>query len=117
MPAKREACVNLYNGPIVLPEGTVIACSCLASMDALEDLTIGNIMEADLLDIWRSHRLRELRASFPEGLNATCSGCDMYHDLDLYRTREGSQRASLNTHRLTQITRRATRPHGPFAGG
>ncbi|HEY9422318.1 MAG TPA: radical SAM protein, partial [Thermoanaerobaculia bacterium] len=65
--SRRESCVQLYNGPIVLNDGTVMACSCVASMDALPDLAIGNVMSESLLDIWRNDRLRRMRESFGTG--------------------------------------------------
>jgi radical SAM protein with 4Fe4S-binding SPASM domain len=116
---RRETCVQLYNGPIVLPDGTIMACSCVAAMDAVPDLGIGNILEQDLLEIWRSDRMRRLRASFgaPE-LNRTCAGCDMYRNLDLYRTSEGRERARLSAERSRgEFHRRAAKPRGAFSGG
>lgn len=116
---RRETCVQLYNGPIVLPDGTVMACSCVAAMDAAPDLGIGNVLERDLLEIWRSDRMRQIRASFgtPE-LNPTCAGCDMYRGLELYRTSEGRERARLNTARARgEFERRAGKPRGAFGGG
>jgi len=32
--SRREPCVNTYNGPMVLPDGTVMGCNCVAAMDA-----------------------------------------------------------------------------------
>jgi MoaA/NifB/PqqE/SkfB family radical SAM enzyme len=116
---RREPCVNLYNGPIVLPDGTVMACSCVAAMDAMADLGIGNVLEAHLAEIWRGQRMRDLRESFVAGpLNATCSGCDMYRDLELYRTGEGRARARLNRLRHQGVVvQRSERVRGPFSGG
>jgi radical SAM protein with 4Fe4S-binding SPASM domain len=94
---KKEACVNTYNGPIVLPDGNVLACSCVAAVDAVEDLRIGNLFDGRLGDIWRSDRTRQLREDFgTEKLNPTCRKCDMYRNLDLYRSREGRVRAKIN---------------------
>jgi len=92
---KGEPCVSTLNGPIVLADGTVLACSCVAAMDSGEDLSIGHIHQNRLGDIWRSHATRELRASFgsPQ-LNETCARCDHYRDLEIYRTAEGRRRAS-----------------------
>lgn len=122
-PKKSEPCVNLYNGPIVLPDGAVIACSCLAAMDAFDDLTIGHLDRSSLLEIYTGELMRELRRQFrPEQrargcLNATCAGCDMYRDLELYRTAEGRQRAELNRQRLEAPVRRDDSARGIFAGG
>jgi MoaA/NifB/PqqE/SkfB family radical SAM enzyme len=118
-PAKTEPCVNLYNGPIVLPDGTVLGCSCLAAMDAIDDLRIGHILEQPLLDIWTGELMRQIRAQFQSGgcLNHTCAGCDMYHDLELYRTAEGRRRARLNRERQRRPVRRGDGEKGMFAGG
>jgi MoaA/NifB/PqqE/SkfB family radical SAM enzyme len=116
--SRKETCVQLYNGPIVLPDGTVMACSCVAAMDAAADLGIGNVMTGNLLEIWRSDGMRRLRASFgtPE-LNRTCAGCDMYRDLEMYRTSEGRDRARISRARERGEIVRRDRPDGAFSGG
>jgi radical SAM protein with 4Fe4S-binding SPASM domain len=118
MDIKREACVQTYNGPIVLPNGTVMACSCVAAIDAIKDLAIGNVLEHPLGEIWRSDNMRRLRATFgTHELNATCAACDMYRDLELYRTREGRMRAQVNRARVAgEIVRRPPEV-GQFRGG
>jgi MoaA/NifB/PqqE/SkfB family radical SAM enzyme len=117
--ARRETCVQLYNGPIVLPDGVVMACSCVAAMDAVADLSIGNILQSGLLEIWTGERMRSLRAGFgTEALNKTCAGCDMYRDLELYRTSEGRERAKINLERLGgKHIKRTKRASGAFSGG
>lgn len=117
--SRNESCVQLYNGPIVLPDGTVMGCSCVASMDAIADLAIGNIMGSSLLEVWTNGRMKSLRASFANGtLNDTCNSCDMYRDLELYRMSEGRKRADLNRQRgQGQVVHRADKPVGPFSGG
>ncbi|HEV2846101.1 MAG TPA: radical SAM protein [Thermoanaerobaculia bacterium] len=116
--SRRESCVQLYNGPIVLNDGTVMACSCVASMDAMPDLAIGNVMSESLLDIWRNDRLRRLRESFgTDGLNKTCAGCDMYRGLELYRTSEGRERARINRARAEGEVVLRGRTKGAFSGG
>ncbi len=118
---KPEPCVNLLNGPVVLPDGQVLGCSCVAAMDALDDLAIGNVMEHSLQDIYEGARMRALRGQFGgdgTALNATCSACDMYRDLELYRTAEGRRRASLNLRRHAgAVVFRGTGGGGAFRGG
>ena len=115
---KKESCVQLYNGPIVFPDGTVLACSCVAAMDAVDDLAIGNVLDSSLIEIWRSDRLRRIRSSFgTNDLNATCSKCDMYRNLELYRTRKGRERAQISRRRLSGETVRQAPAQQPFAGG
>jgi hypothetical protein len=88
-------------------------------MDAVADLGIGNILETPLLDIWQGERLRQIREQFEKGsLNKTCAGCDMYRNLELYRTREGRMRADLNRQRASGVVvARADRAALPFSGG
>ncbi len=117
--SRPEACVSTFNGPIVLPDGNLMGCSCVAAMDAVKDLGIGNILQSPLGEIWTGGQMRGLRESFSKGgLNPTCSGCDMYRDLELYRTSEGRRRAELNRARARgeHVKSEAT-PAGPFAGG
>ena len=118
---KSELCGNLLNGCMVLPDGTVQGCSCVASMDAGEDLEIGNILENSLQEIYTGKKMQELRKQFQSGqkMNETCKNCDMYQvGLELYRTREGRKRADLNQRRFNgEIVRRKEKPKGAFAGG
>ena len=117
--SKSEACVQTYNGPIVLADGQVMACSCVAAMDASADLNIGDLQTASLVDIWRGEELRRFRDSFRNGsLNGTCATCDMYRNLDLYRSSEGRTRAALNARRAaSEVVHRPDAPRGPFPGG
>lgn len=115
---RREPCVQLFNGPIVLPSGTVMACSCVAAVDAVNDLGIGNVRDEDLVTIFASDRMQAIRKSFgSESLNGTCSRCDMYRDLELYRTREGRERARISKARASGEVVHRERPKGAFAGG
>jgi len=117
--SRSEPCVSMYNGPIVLPDGTVLACSCVAAMDAIADLSIGNILKSNLLEIWASPALQQLRSSFGTAqLNRTCASCDMYRGLELYRMREGRERARVNQARHDgQVVHRGPVGGTPFQGG
>jgi radical SAM protein with 4Fe4S-binding SPASM domain len=116
--SRPEPCVNTYNGLMILPDGTVMGCSCVAAMDAVRDLGIGNVMKTPLKEIWVGAATRNLRSSFgTAALNPTCSRCDMYRDLEFYRTAEGRQRARLNLARAEGKTLRASSAHRPFSGG
>jgi radical SAM protein with 4Fe4S-binding SPASM domain len=117
-PRKSEACVQTYNGPMVLPDGTVLACSCVAAIDSIDDLKIGNITQQAIGDIWRSEELKRLRESFgSNALNATCAKCDMYRNLELYRTREGRRRADINRRRASGELVQRKRASGAWQGG
>jgi radical SAM protein with 4Fe4S-binding SPASM domain len=120
VPTKKEPCGSLYNGAMVLIDGTVVACACIAAMDAVPDLKIGNVLEDDLLSIYRGQAMSELRDEFRNGgaLNQTCARCDAYQDCELYRTREGRIRAQLNRRRsLGEVCKRSDKAKVPFAGG
>lgn len=113
-----EPCVNTYNGLMVLSDGTVMGCGCVAAMDATEDLGIGNIKTSSLGEIWSGTAMQNLRSSLRNGnLNSTCSGCDMYRDLEFYRTREGRHRAQINLERGHGKLVHAELIHRPFSGG
>lgn len=117
-PGKTEPCVMTYNGPMVLPDGTVMACNCVAAMDAVADLAIGDIHEQSLGDIWRASQMRILRESFgTPSLNPTCANCDMYRDLETYRTREGRKRAAINRRRADGEIVHRKRGRAAFLGG
>jgi len=75
-------------------------------MDAVDDLQIGNVLEQPLREIWRSERAQQIRASFGGGgLNETCRKCEMYRDLEIYRTLEGLKRAKRNLSLASQPPR------------
>ena len=118
--SRREPCVQTYNGPMVLGDGTVMACTCVAATDRAGDLGIGNVLERPLGDIWRSEKMRQLRASFgTPKLNPTCAGCDMYRGLELYRTSEGRERARTARARAAGgvVHRTRERARSGWAGG
>jgi radical SAM protein with 4Fe4S-binding SPASM domain len=116
--SRPEPCVNTYNGPIVLPDGTVMGCSCVAAMDAVKDLEIGNVMTTPLAEIWSGAAVQNLRSSFgKDTLNPTCAGCDMYRDLEFYRTRDGRRRALLNSARNQGKILNSAIARRPFSGG
>jgi len=120
VPPKKEPCGSLYNGAMVLIDGTVVACACIAAMDAVPDLRIGNVLENDLLEIYSSDATRQLRDQFRPGgsLNRTCVNCDAYQDCELYRTKEGRIRAELNRKRSAgMVCKRTDKATIPFAGG
>ena len=114
-----KPCVQMFDGPIVLPDGTVMACSCVAAMDAVQDLGIGNILEAGLIDIWTNKKMKDLRAGFgTAALNKTCAGCDMYREPELYKTFEGRKIARINKERFNGKTVfRNDKPSEPFPLG
>ena len=111
-------CVNLFNGPIVLPDGMVLACSCTAAMDAIDDLGIGNIMDSTLLELWKGYKMEEIRKGFgTDKLNNTCKNCDAYREPDLYKTFEGRKRAKINLQRLKGDLVFRGKSTEPFSGG
>ncbi len=99
-PTQHEPCLWLYDGPIVFANGDVGLCGC-RDIEANSDLIVGNIMEASLIDIWRSERVKSLRSGFcGPGKPNICAKCKMYRDLNMYRTVEGMQRTYLTRKRL-----------------
>jgi len=119
-PPKKEPCVSLYHGAMILIDGTVVACATIAAMDAACDLGIGNVLQNDLQEIYSGEAMRQLRDQFRAGgtLNPTCANCDEYQDCELFRTKEGRIRAELNRKRFQgEICQRTDKATTPFAGG
>jgi len=87
-------------------------------MDALQDLGVGNVMNTPLAEIWSNAAMHKLRSSFgTAALNRTCTSCDMYRDLEFYRTAQGRQRAQLNLARSLGKILRSPQSQQPFSGG
>jgi len=90
---KPEPCIIIYHGPVIMPDGNVIACNCHTAMDPVEDLILGNIKYSSLCEIWRGSRTHALITQFIEKrLNERCQNCTTYRNLDLYRTFQGRER-------------------------
>jgi MoaA/NifB/PqqE/SkfB family radical SAM enzyme len=93
-PTPHECCESLYRGPVVLSDGSVLACSCSPGPMDSKDLSLGHILENSLLELWTSNRMRGLRTSFERGCRPlTCQGCGQYEGLDLFRTPAGRKLA------------------------
>lgn len=90
---EKEPCYWLYDGPIVFSDGSVGLCGC-RDFNADSELIIGNIMQASLLQLWRSQKTSALRDKFRKGeYPDICAKCSAYANLDLYRSPEGRSRA------------------------
>jgi MoaA/NifB/PqqE/SkfB family radical SAM enzyme len=72
---KTDVCVNLYHGPTVLWDGTVMACFCMTAMDAGHWLEIGNITKNSLFEIWTWDKLKEIRSQFSVVYSSLCELC------------------------------------------
>ena len=92
---EKEPCYWLYDGPIVFSDGKVGLCGC-RDFNADSELIIGDISKDSLLDLWHSEKADKLRKKFWNGnFPYICSGCSAYANLDYYRSKRGSLRASL----------------------
>lgn len=83
-PYKRGACELLFAKPIVLANGNVNACAC---RDVEAELTIGNVNETPLAELWAGKEIdniieRHERGDFPE----VCKRCTWYNSI--YNTRK-----------------------------
>ncbi len=84
--AHAAPCASMFWGPTILADGTVVACGCVAAMDAEVDLGLGHILRQSLAEMWHGERLRRLRESFGRRLNPTCASCTMYQPPGALRT-------------------------------
>ena len=96
----KEPCIWLYDGPIVFADGNVGLCGC-RDFNADSELIVGNVLETPLLEIWHSKRVKEIRESFyTQEYPDICKKCTTYANLNLLRTKPGSQRATMTQERL-----------------
>ena len=103
-----EPCYLLYDGPIVFADGGVGLCGC-RDFNANSELIIGNIMTSSLLDLWQSEATQRLRRRFWAGdFPEICKQCTTYANLDLYRSKAGSQRAELVGRWFARSTRHSS---------
>lgn len=95
-----EPCYWLYDGPIVFVDGSVGLCGC-RDYNADSELIVGNIMERPLLEIWQSEKVKELRERFSKrDFPQICRNCSTYANLDMYRSKPGSERGELTRSRF-----------------
>ena len=85
-PAHRGPCALLCNGSVlVFPDGGVSPCHC---RDLENDISIGNIQEKSLLEIWRGERLENFRREQRKGIfRAPCEACSAHVGLRSWFTR------------------------------
>ncbi|MDX8400432.1 MAG: radical SAM/SPASM domain-containing protein [Gallionellaceae bacterium] len=95
-----EPCYWLYDGPIVFVDGSVGLCGC-RDYNADSELIVGNIMQRPLLEIWQSEEVKELRERFTKrDFPQICRNCSTYANLDMYRSKPGSDRGKLTRSRF-----------------
>jgi hypothetical protein len=84
--SRPEACLNTYNGAMVLPDSVVMGCSCVAAMDAIKDLGIVQYFASAPGGALGRRNRGQAPVKFSAGdLNSTWAGCDMYRDLEFYQ--------------------------------
>ena len=84
MPYKRGACELLFTKPVVLANGDVNACAC---RDVEAELTVGNVNETPLAEIWAGPGIDEIierqeRGDFPD----VCRRCTYF--VSVYNSRK-----------------------------
>lgn len=102
---EREPCIWLYDGPIVFANGDVGLCGC-RDFNANSELIVGNITIKSLIEIWQSENVNALRKRFYQGrYPEICKKCTTYANLDLYRTKRGSDRARITGKRFNKLSK------------
>ena len=75
-PHKKGDCGWLFSGPVVSADGRVYACAC---MDVEAELSIGNMDESSMQDIWFGGRHIEIIESYENGdFPDVCQRCRLY---------------------------------------
>jgi len=104
-PHDKEPCYWLYDGPIIFADGKVGLCGC-RDYNADSELIVGNILEESLWDIWHSEKVSMLRARFWKADQpAICKRCTAYVNIDIYRSKFGSERARIIAERFASKKR------------
>ncbi len=76
--SKRIPCVVLYQGPLVLADGTMTACGC-RDLEGTSELRLGNLNENSMAEILGGGKLEGLRQRFLDGnLPDVCRDCKHY---------------------------------------
>lgn len=83
-PYKRGACEMLFQRPIILADGKVVACAC---RDVDSELIIGDINETSLADLWHGKEVDRIIEGQEQGDFAdVCKRCTWYVSVyNLYR--------------------------------
>lgn len=112
----KETCFYMFQGPIILEDGTVQACYRAPQTMDSQDLAIGNIMQSSLGEIWTSCRMKQLREGFNRDCPVeTCRECGLYENLATLRSPEGRRMAKLNRDRFEACARPGAAPARPVS--
>jgi radical SAM protein with 4Fe4S-binding SPASM domain len=85
---------------MIFVDGKLGLCGC-RDYNADSELIVGDIRKESLQEIWRSDKVRMLREKFWKGKQPEiCKTCTAYSNLDIYRSKIGSERARFTAEKL-----------------
>ncbi len=82
VPKKRQQCSMLWFGATVHADGGFTVCGC-RDLDGNSELTLGNLKEKTLRELWTSERLRAIRRDFTRRLPDICVDCAQYSPISI----------------------------------
>jgi MoaA/NifB/PqqE/SkfB family radical SAM enzyme len=77
IPKKRQPCFMLWFGTTLHADGNLTLCGC-RDLEADTELSLGNIRDRSIGELWRSPKVQRLRNSFAHRLPPICVDCAQY---------------------------------------
>lgn len=82
VPRKRQPCSMLWFGATVHADGGFTVCGC-RDLDGSSELTLGNLRQHSLYELWTSARLQHLRRDFTTRTPDICVDCSQYSPVSI----------------------------------
>ncbi|MBI3667701.1 MAG: radical SAM protein [Acidobacteria bacterium] len=82
LPQKKQPCGALWFGATVHADGAFTVCGC-RDLDGTSELTLGNLKEQSLHDLWTSEKLQHIKRHFTTVLPDICVDCTQYSPVSI----------------------------------
>ena len=82
VPKKKQPCSMLWFGATVHADGAFTVCGC-RDLDGKSELTLGNLKDQSLQELWTSERLQGIRRDFTTRLPDICVDCSQYSPVSI----------------------------------
>jgi len=82
VPRKRQPCTMLWFGATVHAGGAFTVCGC-RDLEGTSELTLGNLKQHSIQELWTSQRLHDLRRNFTTRPPDVCVDCSHYSPVSI----------------------------------
>ena len=82
VPSKKQPCSMLWFGATVHADGVFTVCGC-RDLNGTSELSLGNLRQHSLAELWTSERLQRLRREFTTRLPDICVDCAHYSPVSI----------------------------------